>query len=548
MNPSAASKGNSFAGAVAYITHDVGKDSSERVAHVEVLNMRTADPDKAAKVMAWTAMHADELKEAAGVKVTGRKAGNPVYHFSLNWEPSEKPDHKHMVETAKSALKALGYENHEAVLAVHRDKGHQHIHVVVNRVNQENGKTHNPQNDYQQLQKWAYAYEKAQGRVFCLDRAIKHEPDKNLQEVYKARLAKEQQKGTDRDSVSRPQWEPQHDAPGKQTGGYKAVRDRLDAKRNELAKTGRDQVKRHADERTALKTRHAEERAALWQKQMAAFQARRSFERAANIVPAYTWQAYQADRSQLRALHAREAAQLRAAQDQKHAHLIAAFKLDLKEARREFRHQHGPEALKRLDAALKITAATKVSQHTADHRDRLAGVFNANAEKGDREQQFAAQLDARCKVFYGRLAEKNAPEREALKAQQREAVDALRQKFDQGRAQSRARRDRIDGHREAARQDRADLVARHRDERSALYTRHGEERGAQVQAWAAFNQERTTAWADYKAQRARQQKRQEQDKTDSRGIDRAIAARDYVANDRGQAPGGGREIARRAPG
>ena len=58
MNPSAASKGSFFVGAVGYITHDVGKESSERVTFTEVLNMRTSDPEKAAKVMAWTAMHA----------------------------------------------------------------------------------------------------------------------------------------------------------------------------------------------------------------------------------------------------------------------------------------------------------------------------------------------------------------------------------------------------------------------------------------------------------------------------------------------------------
>jgi hypothetical protein len=106
MNPSAASKGNSFAGAVGYITHDVGKDSTERVTFTEVLNMRTNDPEKAAKVMAWTALHATQLKEAAGLKATGRKSEKPVYHFSLNWEPGENVPHQEMVATVRDRIRS----------------------------------------------------------------------------------------------------------------------------------------------------------------------------------------------------------------------------------------------------------------------------------------------------------------------------------------------------------------------------------------------------------------------------------------------------------
>lgn len=546
MNPSAASKGNSFAGAVAYVTHDVGKTSSDRVAHVQTLNMRTADPEKAAKVMAWTAIHAAELKEAAGLKATGRKAGNPVYHFSLNWEPSERPDHKHMVETAKAALAAIGYGEHEAVLAVHRDKEHRHIHVVVNRVHPENGKTHNPQNDYQALQGWAYGYEKAQGKIFCLDRAIKHESNKSLKEEYRSRLVKEQQKGNDRESFPRPQWDPQHDAPGKLTSPYKALRAKFDAKKSELAQAGRDLVKRHADERKELKARHTEERAALWQKQTATFKNRRSFERAASPGPAYTWKAYQADRSQLRVQHARQTSHLRAEQREKNAPDVAAFRAGQKAAWRDFHKLQRADDRGRLSTALKITAATPVSRQTADHRDHLARLFNATAVKGVREERFAAHLDAAKKAFFAGVAEKDAPAHKALKAQQLKEGGELRQKFDHSRAHTKARGTRIEGHRATARQERAELVARHRGERVATTAKHGEEVAGQRQAWASFNQERRDGWGQYKADRARQDRNKEQDKTEGRGVDRTIHARDYArpSGDRSGA-GGGREISRK---
>lgn len=548
MNPSAASKGNSFAGAVAYITHDVGKNSSDRVAHTQVLNMRTADPEKAAKVMAWTAMHAAELKEAAGLKATGRKGSNPVYHFSLNWEPSERPDHKHMVETAKSALSAIGYGDHEAVLAVHRDKDHSHIHVVVNRVHPEHGKTHNPRNDYQALQAWAYGYEKAQGKVFCLDRAIKYEPNKSLVNEYAARLAKDQQKGTDRESFPRPQWQPQHDAPGKQTGGYKALRDKFEAKKRDLAQAGRDQVKRHAEERKELQTRQARERSALWQKQSAALQNRRSFARAASTGPAYTWKAYLGDRALLSSKHGREVAALRAEQNEKNAPEIASFRAGQKAAWRDFHRLQRAEDRGRLATALKITVGTRVSQHTADHRDHLARLFNATAAKGVREERFAAHLDAEKKTFFASIAKRNAPALEALKERQRTEGQGLREKFDQGRAQARTRRTVIEGHRSAATRERAELVTRHRAERAATTARHGEEVTGQHQAWASFNQERRDGWAQYKADRARQEKNKQQDRTEGRGVDRALPGRDYAQPNRGTTTGdGGRAISRKGP-
>jgi hypothetical protein len=93
MVPRITSKGHSFKGAAAYFLHDIGKaESSERVMFTETVNMLTNDPERAAKVMAWTAEHASELKQLAGVASTGRKAENPVYNYVLAWAPDQNPD------------------------------------------------------------------------------------------------------------------------------------------------------------------------------------------------------------------------------------------------------------------------------------------------------------------------------------------------------------------------------------------------------------------------------------------------------------------------
>jgi hypothetical protein len=89
--------GHSFKGAMAYYLHDKrqeGQDAhpttSDRVAFTETRNMMEVGPHTATRIMIGTAAQADELKRAAGVKATGRKAtAGPVYAFSLQWKPDE---------------------------------------------------------------------------------------------------------------------------------------------------------------------------------------------------------------------------------------------------------------------------------------------------------------------------------------------------------------------------------------------------------------------------------------------------------------------------
>jgi hypothetical protein len=80
MVPHVAERGHSFIVAGKYYFHDKQAATSERVAWIETLNLPTRDPAKAMKCMAWTAMHADAIREAAGGSRAGCKATQgPVY-------------------------------------------------------------------------------------------------------------------------------------------------------------------------------------------------------------------------------------------------------------------------------------------------------------------------------------------------------------------------------------------------------------------------------------------------------------------------------------
>ena len=168
MVPRVTSKGGSFAGAGAYFLHDLGKSATqERVAFTHTVNMLTNDATKAIKVMAWTAMHAGELKELSGQTSTGRKAANPVYNYVLAWAPDQNPTREEMINFSLRSLETLGLSEHEALLIAHNDTYHQHIHVMVNRVHPVTGLMAKMSHDQNKLSRLAEAYERESGHIYC---------------------------------------------------------------------------------------------------------------------------------------------------------------------------------------------------------------------------------------------------------------------------------------------------------------------------------------------------------------------------------------------
>jgi hypothetical protein len=166
MVPKVTSAGRSFKGAARYYLHDKQADTSERVAFVETVNLPTNDPRRAVAHMVDTASHADQLKQAAGIK-GGRKLDKPVYTYALTWHPSETPTKAEQLEAARESLKVLGMADRQAIIIAHDDAAHPHVHVMVNRVCPETGRAASNSNDRLKLSEWAQAYEQERGQVFC---------------------------------------------------------------------------------------------------------------------------------------------------------------------------------------------------------------------------------------------------------------------------------------------------------------------------------------------------------------------------------------------
>lgn len=169
-------RGTSFKGVLQYVLHDKDKSPTEdRVGFVILDNLATTNAHNAYREMIWLCNAADDLKKRAGIKSTGRKLQKPVYTFALSWHEDDKPDDEHMLETARSAVNALGLGEHQAVYTQHTDTPHPHVHIVINLVHPRTGKAGDLTDDQLKLERWAYEYEKAMGVIRSPNRAAKFE-------------------------------------------------------------------------------------------------------------------------------------------------------------------------------------------------------------------------------------------------------------------------------------------------------------------------------------------------------------------------------------
>ena len=188
--------GMSFKGAMDYYLHDrkepgetKHRTSSDRVEWTSMRNLATDRADVATAIMISTAKDASRLKRQAGEKATGRKAKLPVKTFALSWHPKEAAtlNRAEMERAANQALKAIGMEKHQAAIICHNDTRHPHVHIVVNRVNPENGKLAacGPMEN-KALGRWAYEYERDRGDIVSPNRAEKYERQDRMKKRYSA--------------------------------------------------------------------------------------------------------------------------------------------------------------------------------------------------------------------------------------------------------------------------------------------------------------------------------------------------------------------------
>jgi hypothetical protein len=189
--------GSSFRGAGQYYLHDKAADASvdkalkpqsaERVWFTETRNCMNEDPFRALDEMWGVAADQQYLKMQAGVGRGGRFCEDPVKTIVMSWHKEDAPSPEHMVESADKFLKHMGWDNHQAVYAGHNDTEHAHVHILLNRINPDNGRTLDDYREQKRAQIWALQYEREHGQVRCEQREANAQQKARAREKERAR-------------------------------------------------------------------------------------------------------------------------------------------------------------------------------------------------------------------------------------------------------------------------------------------------------------------------------------------------------------------------
>jgi hypothetical protein len=163
-------RGRGFQGLSDYLLHDKNARTDERVAWTHMENLTVRDAHRAYKEMQETVNCARQLKREAGRSTAGRKRKNPCLHLSLSWAADQEPMREQMIDAGKDVLKKLGLDKHQALFVCHNDEPQPHIHIMLNRVDRENGIINTLSRSKRKLSQWAMAYERAEGKIRCQKR------------------------------------------------------------------------------------------------------------------------------------------------------------------------------------------------------------------------------------------------------------------------------------------------------------------------------------------------------------------------------------------
>jgi len=149
-------QGRGFRGAFNYLMrgskhNDTGE--AHRVAWMATRNLADPNPEHAPQLMRWTANKSSRVQ-------------TPLMHIIISWKTEENPTTNQIETVADEHLADLGLDRHQAILVVHEDKAHRHLHMLVNRVHPHTGKAWSTSRDYARIEKSIGRLAKEHGFLF----------------------------------------------------------------------------------------------------------------------------------------------------------------------------------------------------------------------------------------------------------------------------------------------------------------------------------------------------------------------------------------------
>jgi|GEM_PF-1027427 len=86
-----------------------------------------------------------------------------IWHQTFSFPPGEKVTNETMVKIARDFAKDFGFEDNQYLVFRHRDKAHEHFHIIANRINGEGKNTASDQHNYERIQVFSRQMEQKYG-------------------------------------------------------------------------------------------------------------------------------------------------------------------------------------------------------------------------------------------------------------------------------------------------------------------------------------------------------------------------------------------------
>lgn len=92
------------------------------------------------------------IREFNEVSKLNPKVSKPVFHISLSFAHSDsgRLDQQDKADMAEKLANEFGFHNNQYIVIAHRDTGHEHLHIVANRIGYD-GRTASDSNSYKRI-------------------------------------------------------------------------------------------------------------------------------------------------------------------------------------------------------------------------------------------------------------------------------------------------------------------------------------------------------------------------------------------------------------
>jgi hypothetical protein len=133
--------GKSFRGCLNYCLHDKLQKGDE-----EVFKNR-------AEVVLYNQCYGNDselIKQFNELRMHNTKLSKPVMHITLSLAQKEFLSQDRLINISDDCAAYFGFSNNQFIAVAHKDTGHQHLHIIVNRIGFD-GKTLSDSNSYKKM-------------------------------------------------------------------------------------------------------------------------------------------------------------------------------------------------------------------------------------------------------------------------------------------------------------------------------------------------------------------------------------------------------------